>query len=116
MDIIIKDLDDLLANFWRLDPHKTLQKAMKKSVLTIQREAIKETPVDTWLLRNSYEIFYGNLEWKLINTRKYWVYVHEWTKYIKWNPFLTRAADKSEEKVNKIFNKEVTKMINSLND
>jgi len=114
LNIQIKNLDEFLKKFWELDVKKTLNTSVKKSVIFLEWEAKKETPIDTWLLRNSYETFFSSLKWKLVNTRKYWVYVHEWTKYIRWNPFMTRAAEKSENKVNLIFNKEVNKMLNSL--
>lgn len=114
LNIEIKDLDEFLEKFNELQVNKTLNIWTKKSTIFLQWEAIKETPIDTWLLRNSYETHFNNLEWKLINTRKYWVYVHEWTKYIRWNPFLTRAAKNSNEKVNRIFNNEILKMLNTL--
>ena len=130
-NIEIKDLTEFLEKFSELNVRKTLNIWVKKSMIFLEWESKKETPIDKWFLLSSYETFFNNLEGKLINTRAYWVAVHEWhnqtpwryvpalwkrltASFVKWNPFLTRAAKKSNSKVNKIFNNEITKMLNSL--
>mgnify|MGYP003563049516 CR=1 FL=1 len=114
LNIEIKNLDEFLNKVSKINIQRTLNIWVKKSIIFLEWAAKKETPVDTWLLRNSYETFFESLKWKLVNTRKYWLYVHEWTRYIKWNPFLTRAAKKSNKDINIIFSNEVHKTLNSL--
>lgn len=131
LTIQIKDLEDFIEQVSELQMKKTFNTWVKKSMIFLEWEAIKETPVDKWFLWNSYEVILKNLQWILINTRAYWVPVHEWhnqtpwrfvpaiwkrlkASYVKWNPFLTRTARKSNDQVNKIFNKEIVKTLNSL--
>jgi len=131
LNIEIKNLDEFLKKFSELNVKKTLNISLKKSIIFLEWVAKKETPVDKWFLHNSYETFFQNLEWKLVNTRKYGVAVHEWhsqtpwkfipalwkrlvKSYVKWNPFLTRAAKIWNKQVNVFFNSEVNKMLNSL--
>lgn len=114
INLEIKWLDEFLRKFNELDVDKTLNRAIKISIIELEWTAKKETPVDTGLLRWSYETFFSNLSWKLQNKRKYWIYVHEWTKYIKSNPFLERTIDKEEPKIERIFNWEINKMLNTL--
>lgn len=92
-----------------------LNKWIKKVVFFLEWEAKVFTPVDKWFLRNWYKQKYWNLTWKLYNIRKYAVYVHEGTKYFKWNPFLTKTAETSAREVNLIFNEELTKDLTILN-
>lgn len=86
-----------------------LNQWIKKVVFFLEWEAKVFTPVDTWFLRNSYKQKYWNLTWSLFNNRKYWIFVHEGTRFIKWNPFLTKTVAKSAREVNLIFNEELTK-------
>lgn len=91
-----------------------INKWIKKTIFFLQWEVIPFTPVQTWVLRNSYSQRFKNLYWNLFNTRKYWVYVHEWTRFIKANPFMTKALKKSEWKVSLIMNNEIRKSLSIL--
>lgn len=85
-----------------------LNRGIKKVVFFLEWEAKVFTPVDTWFLRNSYKQRYWNLTWSLFNTRKYGIFVHEGTRFIKWNPFLTKTVEKNQREVNLIFNEELS--------
>ena len=89
----------------------TLNRWIKKGIFYLQREAIPRTNVDTWVLRNSYAQKFWRLAWTLYNTRAYWVFVHEGTIHITWNPFLSITAKKEAWKVNKIMNKEMERYL-----
>ena len=65
-----------------------LNRWIKKVVFFLEWEAIPFTPIDKWFLRNSYKQKFWNLTWTLYNTRKYAIFLHEWTKYMKGNPFM----------------------------
>lgn len=116
IDIEINWLDDLVKKLWALKVSNALHTWIKKWVIYMEWVAKKETPVDTWLLRNSYETRFSQLKWQLVNTRSYWPMVHEWHWFYQWNPFLTRTAEKSEDKVTMIMNKEIEKLLLTLKD
>ena len=92
-----------------------LNKWIKKSIFFLEWESIAETPVDQGILWNSYKTNFKNLFWELFNVRDYWIFVHEWTKFIRANPFMTRAIDKSNSKVEIIMNNEINKFLSILN-
>ena len=92
-----------------------LNKWVKKVVFFAEWEAKIFTPVDKWFLRNSYKQRFGKLTWELYNIRKYWVFVHEWTRFIKANPFLTKTVRKNERKFSLILNSELMKNLSILN-
>ena len=81
-----------------------LNKWIKKVVFFLEWEAKVFTPVDTWFLRNSFRQKYWSLSWKLFNIRKYGIFVHEGTRFIKSNPFMTKTVKKSWKEVNLIMN------------
>lgn len=131
ISIKIENLNEFLQKFSKLQTTKTFQKSIKQSIIYVQGVATKETPIDKWFLRNSYQTEFNGLKWKLINTRAYWVAVHEWHKqevwrfvpalkkrlkqsFVKWNPFLTRTAEIAEDDVNVIFNRNINGMLNTL--
>lgn len=87
---------------------------IKKAIFYLEWEAITKTPVDTGTLRNSYKEKFSSMYWVLYNIRKYGVYVHEGTKFIRWNPFLTDTAKREAGKVSLIMNKEMYKYLSIL--
>ena len=84
-----------------------LNKWIKKVVFFAEWEAKVFTPVDKWFLRNSYRQKFWNLFGELYNIRKYGVFVHEWTRFIKANPFLTKTVKKNEKEFTLIMNEEL---------
>jgi len=104
----IKKIDD------RPEIQKWINKWIKKIIFFLEWEAIPFTPVDTWVLRNSYRQKFWNLFWRLFNIRDYWVFVHEWTRFIKANPFMTKALKKGEWKIEIIMNREINKSLSIL--
>lgn len=65
------DLDNLVKRFGLAPVKKTLNNSIKKSIITLEREAKIRTPVRTGLLRNSYEVNFIDLEGTLRNFREY---------------------------------------------
>lgn len=106
----VEGLDDLLKKIWYLSLKKVLNKSIRKSVFYTEREAKKVTPVDTWLLRNSYETNFEDLEWRLRNFREYWPIVNERTG------FFDRTASKVEPQIYRIFEKDLQDFINDLTE
>jgi hypothetical protein len=101
-------LDEFLKKIWALAVQNTLDKSMKKSIFLLEREAKLVTPVDTWLLRNSYETKFRPLEWQLRNFREYAPYVENRV----W--FLQEATWKAENQIQKIFEDDIKAMLNDL--
>ena len=73
----IDGIDDFLRRIGELSVQKVINGSIKKSILTVENQAKRETPVDTGILRNSYETKFENLEGRLRNFREYGLYVHE---------------------------------------
>lgn len=114
LDIQFDWLNDFVQKIMKYDWRKAINSAISKSIFVIEREAKIQTPVDTWILRNSYITEFDDLIWRLINTREYWLYVHEWTRFFQWNPFIQRAVENTDEKVTMIFSKEYDDLLATL--
>lgn len=84
-----------------------LNKWIRKVVFFLEWEAIPLTNIDKWFLRNWYREKFWNLEGTLYNIRDYDIFVHEWTRYMKWNPFLTRTVDQNKKEVEIVMNEDL---------
>ena len=101
-------LDEFLKKIWALTVQKTLDKSIKKSIFLLEREAKVRTPVDTGLLRNSYETKFRPLEWQIRNFREYAPYVEARVG------FLAEAGGIVESKVQSIFEQDIRDMVDDL--
>lgn len=108
------DLIKLWKAFLKLKPQPYLDKGIKGTMEYIKSKAIPETPVDTGQLKWGYKIEYNKDSWILVNSKEYLWFVHEGTRYIKGNPFLTELISKEDKTINKVFNKDVELMLNQL--
>lgn len=104
----IEWIDDFLKRIWELSVQKVLNNSIKKSIFTLEREWKIVTPVDTWLLRNSYETKFKNLEWRLRNFREYWPFVENRTWFLSW------MLNEQESKIYNIFEKDITDFLEDL--
>lgn len=137
-------LEGIEKKFWKEPILKMLNNSIKKSVALLQRYAMEETPVDEWRLRSGFQSEFRNFYWRLFNPVEYAVFVHEGTKphkaprtnieeralrhwlnpwsvwlsimrkWTKANPFMERAVERWEEKVDEIFQREIDTMIYEL--
>jgi hypothetical protein len=73
----IDGIDEFLRRIGELSVQKVINGSIKKSIFSVENQAKRETPVDTGILRNSYETKFQNLEGRLRNFREYGFYVHE---------------------------------------
>ena len=114
--IEVKNLNELIKKFWAINVNKSLTTWVKKTIIFLEGESKRLTPVVKNILRTSYKSEFSNgwIEWKLINYRGYWIFVHEWTRFIKWNPFMTKAVEKSTRQINVIWNGEINKLLKTL--
>lgn len=108
MDIKIEWIDDLITKIWKLAIRKTLDTAIKKSVFTIERTAKQRTPVDTWVLRNSYETRFKEFEWEIRNFREYAPFVEARVG------FLESTLSDEANNIQNIFNTEIENLLKSL--
>lgn len=101
----LKEFINKVSNKWEVTI--ALNIGIKKSLFFLEAEAKTFTPVDTWVLRNSYRESFWNLTWKIFNFRKYSIFVHEGTRFIKSNPFMTKTVEKAWKEVELIMNDEL---------
>lgn len=136
-------VEEIARKFGTAPIRETLEIAIKKSMFYTQAEAIKETPVDQWWLRNAYDTEYSNLKGRLFNKKVYAWWVHDGTRphfppisSIEWwarrkgispwavarsiskrgtkaNPFMDRTVEKVKSGVDKIFDQEIQTLISS---
>ena len=134
-------LDDINKYFWTETVVKVLSTSIKKSIALLQRYAMEETPVDEWRLRAWFQTEFKKFYGRLFNPVEYAIFVHEWTRphkaprskieewalrhwlnpwsvrlsimrrWTKANPFMERAVERWEDKVDEIFQKEIDTMI-----
>lgn len=114
LDIHYEWLNDFVVKMKNVNWKEAINTAIKKSIYTLEREAKIQTPVDTGILRNSYTTEFSDLVGRLINFREYGIYVHEWWKFYKWNPFLTRTMENTMDEIETIFSKEYDALLEKL--
>ena len=111
----IQGSQELINQLNSLNIEDALDKWLRISMIGIENNTKKETPVDTWILRNSFETnFPTKLTGVLNNFREYAIYVQEGTKRIEANDFLGRGVEASEEFIEKAFNKQIDLLLDSL--
>lgn len=114
LNLEVEGVNDFVMKLNRLQWKEAINRGIKKSIFTIERQSKIETPVDTGILRNSYETTFNDLIGKLTNFREYGIYVHEGTRYQKANPFMMRAVEKTENDVEIIFSNELDALLATL--
>ena len=82
---------------------QAMEKAVRQTMLDLQKEAMKQSPVDTGNLRRSHShevrLDSNMVEGLLKNSTNYWMYVNFGTSRMKKNPgqgYITRAFQKVE--------------------
>jgi len=109
-------LDDFLMKLGKMTFEKSLNKSIKKGIITVEWNAKKETPVDTGLLRRSYETSFTRLTWEIRNYREYALEVHQGTRYQKANPYFNRWIDNSRDKIKQFFENDLIELLQFLSD
>ena len=108
ISIEIKNINDLVKKIGAMNTKKAIDTAIKKSIFMIERTAKINTPVDTWLLRNSYETEFRDLTWTLRNFREYAPFV-EFRR-----GFLQKTLEEEEWNVRDIFDSEIDILLKTL--
>jgi len=118
INITISNAAEIKAAFRRAPELMTseLNTAIKKVVITIQGDSMRNTPVDTGRLRASTYSKYGYLSGEVGTHTNYDVFVHEGTRYMKARPYLLTAIESNENKINDYFTAAVDKVLKKLGD
>lgn len=93
---------------------KALNRAIQKSVFTIERDSKKNTPVDTGYLRASHRSLFSNLKGVIEPRADYAIYVHEGTRRMRPRRFLFNAVESNEAKVQQYFRDEVQGVLDDI--
>ena len=91
-----------------------LNTAIKKSLFTVHRKSVINTPVDTGRLRASTKSKFSNLQGEVGTHTNYDYYVHWGTRYQSAQPYLLTAIEDSHEDVEKFFIKAVDNVLNKI--
>jgi len=98
-----------------LNVQDALSKGLRIAMIGIESNVKRETPVDTGLLRNSFETrFPSKLTGVLNNFRDYAIYIQYWTKYIKARDFLGKWVAASKLLVENVFSKQIDLLLRTL--
>ena len=108
INIKITNIKELIRKIDNIKLWDTLNASLKKSLFFLDRNMKIVTPVDTWLLRNSYEKEYSDLEVRLVNFREYWPIVdaRQW--------FVDKGIGRSEAWINRIINDDLNRLLSKI--
>lgn len=98
---------------------KHFKRAMYLVTLTIMRESMKNTPVDTGRLRASHNVklsrgSFGLVQGRIFTQTNYDIFVHEGTRFMKGRPFMHQAVKENQEKTKQFFTDSVDNAIKEL--
>ena len=85
--------------------------AVSKATFKVEREAKKHAPVDTGLLRSKTIGSIRGLVGSVRSFVNYATFVHEGTRYITGNPYLTRGLASSRSFIREVFRNEIRRAI-----
>jgi HK97 gp10 family phage protein len=91
-----------------------LNDAIKKTVFTIQRKSMQNTPVLTGRLRASTTSKFDNLKGEVGTHTNYDVFIHEGTKFMKGRPYLRNAVSDSNRETDDFFKKAVQNVLDKI--
>lgn len=123
----IEGLDEVIRNLARVNVKRDFVDGANRSVAEVQRRALVEVPVDTSQLQKSHILSPATMNTAMAEVyteKEYAVPVHEGHRIVAWgrptgrrqppNPWFKRAVDKSERKVNEIFDQIADKIANEI--
>ena len=93
---------------------RELNTAIKKSILTIQRKSMINTPFLTGRLRSSTTSQFANLRGEVGTHTNYDIFVHWGTRFMKARPYLKDAVDDSSDETKEFFTKAVQNVLDEI--
>lgn len=117
LDLEVMGIQDALSKLDVNEYFKVVKRSLSLAMTVVEREAKKETPVDTGALRQGYRTKYPiSARWYeavLTNVREYAVWVHDGTtRGIKGNPYMDRARDNAYGRVIRWFKSSLNRLYN----
>lgn len=116
IDIKIENINEIRAAFRKapLVMTQNLDRAIKRSLLSIQAISMRNTPVRTGQLRASHTTRFTPLMGVLQPTAHYAIYVHDGTRFMKARPFLANAVKTQNAEVQDNFKKAVQDTLDTI--
>lgn len=93
---------------------RELNIAIKKSIITIQGDSMRNTPVLTGRLRASTRSLFGNLKGEVGTHTNYDIFVHEGTRYMRPRPYMRQAVETNAGRVQEFFTKAVDTVLSEI--
>lgn len=93
---------------------KELNLAIRKTVLNVQAQSMRNTPVLTGRLRASTRSLFGNLRGEVGTNTNYDIFVHEGTRYMKARPYLKDAVESTNDTTERIFTQAVQNVLDDI--
>lgn len=93
---------------------KELNKAIKKSIFTVQGRSMINTPVKTGRLRSSTRSMFENLKGTVGTNTTYDIFIHDGTRFIKARPYLADAVDESDNDIQGFFTDAVDDVLSAI--
>lgn len=93
-----------------------LDRAIQKSIFAIQRDSMRNTPVDTGRLRASHSTKFSPLKGELDVGASYAPYVHDGTSRMRARPFLLNSVNSNKGSVDDYFVKAVDNVLKKISD
>ncbi len=114
--ILDKNFHNLIRNISdKKEIKKIFWQWIKDVALFLDRESAIRTPVDTWVLRSKQRAFIKKwFKSTIRNSVWYWLFVHEWTKYQRSQPWMKNSIDENKKEINTTFNRWIEIYFNNL--
>lgn len=114
--ITITNLPQIKAAFHKapVKMTKALDKAIQRSIFTIERDSKINTPVDTGRLRASHQTLFSLLRGEVATNTEYDVFVHYGTRYMKAQPYLLGAVEKNDQVIQQFFTDAVESVLDDI--
>lgn len=91
-----------------------LNKAIKKSVVSIGKDSRTKTPVDTGRLRASTLEKFSNLKGEVGTHTSYDFFVHEGTRFMRPRPYLRTSVEGNRGNVDRFFTEAVNNVLSDI--
>ena len=116
VDVKITNLPQIRAAFSKAPSlmRSELNTAIKKTILTIQRRSMINTPVLTGRLRASTRSLFADLRGEVGTNTNYDVFIHEGTRFMKARPYLKDAVDESSGDIDSNFKEAVQNVLDKI--
>lgn len=114
--IKIKNLSQIKAAFGKAPRlmARNLDLAIRKTVLTIEADSKRNTPVQTGRLRASTYDRFSPLRGEVGTNTDYDKFVHEGTRFMKGRPYLRLAVQSNEQNTDRFFTDAVQNVLNEI--